>query len=286
MSFVSQRLALARVPLNGPKGEEWHTVLGGAQDAEMQVLRVAGIARSVTRAPDDALDDIGSLYALPRAPREAAAAFGGDSSAASTVYRARLAGAWSFWGQAPLASGFASTLGVYSSSAAQVYSGLEAGFPSPYEVAIVCPNKDGAMAMPDTGWDQQDADGNDVFWDDGGVWDLASDHSKVGTIEVVDVDWIRRMLRAQKGAQAYPVLLAIALGVDSHGATALWDDGTAWDDGGTWDDPSVAGLFTVIPLGHVWGEESIYGGGPGVYDDGGTWDDGVVDGLAAPSGGW
>jgi len=300
MSFVTQRIAVTRVPLNGPKGEEWATVLGGAQDQELAVLRVAGIARSLTKAPDDALDDIGAAFSLPRAPREAPV--GGVDSG---QYRTRLAGgrsaegptfpgAWGFWQEAPLVSGITSIFDVYADQSrtatipprpAQVVQSNPVGWFS--EFTVVWPSE----LVADDNWDAPfDLDGNEALYDDGGLWDIEytpDNPTQDGSFGVADLDWIKRQLRAAKGAQAYPTVLSIALDrFDAEGFTALWDDGGTWDDGGIWDDPSASTFLAMIPLGRTWGDEAIYGGGPGVYDDGGTWDDGVLDGLVAPSGGW
>ena len=76
-------------PRHGSEGLAWHTALGGAQDAEMALLRVAALARLPTYCPDDGLDLLGQAYALPRYPSEANAA-----------YRARLAAAFPTWAKA------------------------------------------------------------------------------------------------------------------------------------------------------------------------------------------
>lgn len=280
MSFITQRIALTKVPLNGPKGEEWATVLGGAQDAEMVQLRTAGIARSVTRTPDDALDDLGSLYSLPRAPREGTDATGGSSDA----YRARLARVWSFRGQAPLTSGIVALLGVYSSSTAQVYSGGAAGAPAAWfsEFTIVWPNTDFNAAMADSTWGDLDFDGNASVWGDGGLWGLAYvGTSKEGSFGIVDLDWLKRQLRAIKGAQAYPTVLYLGLGVDAHGSSGMWGDGGAWGDGGVWGDPATS--VVRIILGHTWSEETMFGVvGPGLWGTPGD----VWDTFEPPTGGW
>ena len=285
-SFVNQRQQLLRVPLAGPKGVEWSTVLGGAQDAELAALRTAGRAHSPLRCVEDGLDDLGNLYSRSRAPREL------YTEQVTGAYRARLGSAWGFWGQAPLTTGLASLFAVYampgvSTPAAQVISGHQGGWPGSAEVVIVWPSP----LSPDDAWDATDLDGQPAVYDDGGIWDVEytpDNPYQYGSFGLADLSWLRREIRLCKAAQAYPVVIAMGLGFDAQGASALWDDGTAWDDGGVWDDAAVAGKYTYLPLGHVWGEESMYGGGPGSWDDssGALWDDGTSEAFAPPSGGW
>jgi hypothetical protein len=289
VSFTGYRLDRLRVPLNGPKGQEFATVLGGAQDAELALLQTAGRLHSTSKAPEDGLDDLGSLYGRSRAPREL------WSQPLHGTYRARLAQAWPFWESAPtagsatlgLASLFTAYLDAFASRnftvpPAQVISGSAAGWPQFSEIVIVWPS----TLQPDDTWDSVDLLGGAPVYDDGGIWDIEFTPSAPNadpSFGVADLDWLRREIRTCKGGQAYPVTIAVGLGFDSKGASALWDDGTAWDDGGTWDDASVAGLYTYLPLGHVWGEEALYGGAWSAWDSdpADVWDD-----FIAPSGGW
>lgn len=82
-TFATYRVSQLRPPLNGPQGETWATVLGGIQDQELALLRVAALSRLPATCPDDGLDLLGLAYALPRLP--------GQSHAS---YRATLQAAW------------------------------------------------------------------------------------------------------------------------------------------------------------------------------------------------
>lgn len=300
MSFVSTRLASLRVPFANPNGKAWTSTMGAAQDAEVALLRAAGVARSTRKADDTALVDIGSLYNRPVSPRESyfvtvlADANPNDAhnltlyNATVNAYRARCASAWPFWEACVTVEGLPAIFAPYASSSASVpavvTSGLAAGLPGWSEWSVVWLSD---LAIDGT-WD----DGDGATYDDGGVWDLAYDGSSgAGQAGIADLDYLRRDVRRCKAGTTYPVVLAIALGYDAQGSSCLWDDGGKFDDGGVWDDTSTAGAYALIPLGHVWDEEtSIYDGpgGPGVWDGAPVelWDDGTIDCFAPPSGGW
>lgn len=272
-SFAANRRRALRAPLAGPNGQAWATALGSAQDDEMVPLRVAAVARSTLKAPDDALVPVvGAGYLLPIAPRE---------MLNLPAYRARLASAWPFWESAPLAVGGVTTLlEVYTPtgqppSGALIYSGAAAGVPGWYSVySVVWPS----YLQPDGTW------GSSGTWGDGGLWGIAYDPANPFTAPsfgVADADWIRREIRTIKGASAYPVVIAIGLGFDSHGSATMWGDGGTWGDGGVWGDPDPS-LVVYLTIGHVWGEELRYGGGLGLWGElGDTWDD-----FEPPTGGW
>jgi hypothetical protein len=296
MTFALNRRLALPAPITGPNGQAWAASLGAAQDAEAAVLRVAGVCRSTSRAPDDGLAPVlGSAYQRAISPRE---------TVDLPAYRARLGKAWAFWGAAPtsgttaardptslnhgLPSLFVPYFGASSFPRVSVLNADEAGFDWFSECIAVW----ASTLLPDDDWDADDILGGLPYYDDGGLWDVEYTPSAPTTAPsfgVTDLDWLKRQIRLCKGAQAYPVAIVVSLAFDSQGSTALWDDGTLWDDGGTWDDPATAGLFTVWPLGHTWDEEAlVYGGGPGVWDDGDAvaWDDGTTEAFEPPSGGW
>jgi len=238
----------------------------------MVPLRVAAVARTTSKSPDDALIPVvGAAYVLPLAPRE---------TLNLAAYRARLGttpGAWAFWESAPTTTGIASIFSPYGGGAIVVNANA-AGWSWWSEFGIVWPSS----LQTDGTWDS-----GSVTWDDGGLWDLFFDPANPFTAPsfgVADLDWLKREIRKDKGGASYPVVLAIGLGLDPGGSSPLWDDSSLWDQdpGSVWDtnDAPVA----LIPLGHVWGEEiNIYGaGGPSTWDAAGdSWDD-----FAPPTGGW
>ncbi len=108
-------------------------------------------------------------------------------------------------------------------------------------------------------------------YDDGGTWD--------STATIADLDYLRYAIRERKWPGAYPVVIGAVLGSAPSG-DGFWQSIGFYDDGGFWDDS--AGDVVYFGLGHVFGEEAWYGGGPHLWDEpGDVWDD-----YFPPSGGW
>ena len=287
-TFSTLRLNTLQVPLNGPLGIEWSNVLGGAQDGEFAALRTAGRLRSVTKAPDDGLDNLGSLYQLARAPRENYTGEPGPNS-----YRGRLGNAWPFWQSAPGLAGLAGLfevlhgpglwhpavcLSAYAANPALTWFS---------EVFFLLP----VGLASDGTWGANDFDGQPSLYGDGGLWGISYTPDNPyawWSFGIADLDWLKRQIRLCKGAQAYPVWIAAATALDSSEWSAMWGDSSAADvpgtfgDGGNWGDPAPSSVLWLC-LGHVWGEEQWYGGGPGLWGDpGDAWE----VSFEPPSGGW
>lgn len=287
-TFAENRRLALPIMLRGPEGRSWALALGGAQDEEAARLRVAGVARSLTRAPDDALDDIGSIYARPRAPRE---------TSQDNDYRGRLKRqAWTFWKQAPQLSGLAEIGYPYTrtdTTAGQ--GGATLVWHNAHELWLTTPTSYfsacfgllwGPDIQPDYVWSTAPGE----TWGDGGLWGLFYDPGSAyfsPSFGVEDLDYFKREIRKAKGAQAYPVALIVSTRFDAADALpGVWGEPATWGDGSFWED--LASLFGsqdswfVIWLGHVWGEEAYSGGGPGLWGTpGDTWDS-----FEPPSGGW
>lgn len=270
--YAFNRIAALRAPLAGPNARAWATALGGAQDDEAPLVRVAGVARSLSRAPDDALVPVlGSLYARPRSPRE---------TNTPDVYRSRLGGAWAFWEAAQLMGGFGDVAAPYAVAGYPLaWRSAVEGFLScaPSWFSLVGGIWAGALAA-DAAWDDGET------WDDGGLWNVyydANDPYSAPSFGVADLGWLRREVRNVKASGCYPVAIAAGTALDAQGWSAIWNDGGTWDDGGVWDDPDPSSVV-YLTLGHVWGEELWIGGGPGLWDTPrDTWDD-----YEPPTGGW
>ena len=101
-TFAAYRLARLRPPLNGPQGETWANVLGGIQDQELALLRVAALSRFPATCPDDGLDLLGQAFDLGRFPGES-----------NDAYRARLAAAWPTYDIAGSAQAIVASLQAY-----------------------------------------------------------------------------------------------------------------------------------------------------------------------------
>jgi hypothetical protein len=286
-TFVANRLRALRAPIAGPNGRAFATAIGSAQDDELPVLRVAGVCRSLSKAPGDALAPvIGSLYQRAEAPREL------YTEPLSGAYRARLALAWPFWESAPM-SGNQTTTGL--SSLLAVYLNPEWTFTrlpivwSAWQIGPSIPWYSLVFGMTPvlTSDDNWGVGGPTETWGDGGLWGLFYDPTNPyqwDSFGVADLAWIRREFRLCKSAQAYPVVLSVPTAFDATADpfTAVWGDGGTWGDaGGLWGDPPPASVLYLL-LGHVWGEEIRYGvGGPGLWGEAGD----VWDAYEAPMGG-
>lgn len=283
-SFVTARLASLPVLVGGTVGQGYARGLGGAQDDEARLLRMAGLVSSPSRCSDDALDDVGAAFVMPRAPCET-----------NDAYRARLtsptAGPWPRWETAPTRAGLALTFGPYNNGGVgqgTIYSDGDTAWVTGAHPGLVWGLWDLAL-NGDTAWDLSGD------YDDGGLWDLFYDGSLPPALGfgVTDLDWMRREFRRLKGAGAYPAFVFVGVTADAtSGEGPFWDSlGAAWDvvAGEVWDDLTMypgtgGGVFTLLPLGHIWEEDELFfGGGPGCWDsgDGATWDD-----FYPPSGGW
>ncbi len=287
-SFRSARLSSLRVPLNGAAAQDLAGALGSAQDDEIALLKTAALASSIERCPDDALDDLGLFYKRPRSPRE---------TNDDTAYRARLAAqAVVFWESAGLASGLEMIFAPYTTNRVQVMNEVEdsgmwdsGSYPSRVFFLWDAKTSLATDLEPEPVWGTMDG-----TWGDGGLWGLyydASDPYTSPSFGVADLDYVKREIRAAKGAQAYPVVLAISLDYGSDGG-AFWGSLGAsgetplWASSGApaWGDmPADSSKYLLIPIGEIWGQEtSLYGEStPRWVDDGSTWGN-----FYPPSGGW
>jgi hypothetical protein len=94
-SYALNRLAELAPSLNDDEGQAFARALGGAQDDELLLLRVAALCRLVAFCPDDALDGVGAWLNIERFPGEV------DGTALPpTGYRGRLLAAWETWAKA------------------------------------------------------------------------------------------------------------------------------------------------------------------------------------------
>src|SRR5262249_4076804 len=143
--------------------QAWATALGGAQDDELATARVSGLVRSVSHAPDDALDVLGQGLQRPRAPCETSL----------DDYRARLLDAWPFWEGAPTLSGLTSIPAPYMAlgdtfavhnDADGFFWGGGAWFSRVAGVVV-----GGHRFAPDGSWGVALTN----TWGDGGLWGLA-----------------------------------------------------------------------------------------------------------------
>src|SRR4029079_2747295 len=119
----------------------------------------------------------------------------------------------------------------------------------------------GFRFAPDTTWGNTGG-----TWGDGGLWGFWDDPNNPppSSFGVTDLAYLKWELRRAKGAGAYPTTIAVGTVLDAQGWTAIWGDGSTWGDGGTWGDPD-ASTIVYLTIGHVWGEEQINGGGPGLW---------------------
>lgn len=284
-TYAAARIAALRAPIAGPNGRAWAEALGTAQDEETPLLRVAGVARSPLKAPDDALVLVlGSSYARPASPRE---------TNSPEAYRARLGDSWGFWNRVQRLSGFGDVAAPYvvavgvpgaTKAGAALFwlpniTGALDGQRAPF--GRVWGILAGALAVDDVWGSGGPAPGR---WGDGGLWGVSFDPQapfSEPNFGVADLDWLRREVRAAKPASAYPVVIAASTALDSQGWSAIWGDGAAWGDGGVWGDPAPASVV-YLQVGHVWGEEKWIGGGPGLWGTpGDTWAN-----FEPPSAGW
>ncbi len=67
-SFREHRLATLDPVLRDEAGEAWSEGLGAGEDAELEIIRGAALARFPARCPDDALAVVGEAFALDRYP--------------------------------------------------------------------------------------------------------------------------------------------------------------------------------------------------------------------------
>jgi len=106
MSGISGSFATYRADTNDPRrgadGLAWAAAVGGAQDAEMVLLRQAALCRIPATCPDDGLDELGQAFVLPRYPNES-----------NDTYRARLVAAWSTYKLAGSAAAIVASLQAY-----------------------------------------------------------------------------------------------------------------------------------------------------------------------------
>jgi hypothetical protein len=117
-TFARWRSSKLRPPCNGPMDELFAAVLGGKQDDELALLRIALLSRLPSRCPDDALDALGEWFNLPR--------FDGEADGTVTSgYRGRLCAAWSTWQKAGSAEAIIDSLEAYGFVDVEVYTTTE-----------------------------------------------------------------------------------------------------------------------------------------------------------------
>lgn len=85
-SFVAWRVDL-NDPRRGDEGIAWAGAVGGAQDAELALVRTASLSRLPATCPDDGLEQLGLAYALQRLPGQSNASYRATLVAAMPTYQ-------------------------------------------------------------------------------------------------------------------------------------------------------------------------------------------------------
>lgn len=257
MGFETAQVTALPRWLRDDEGEAFARTFGKTKDDEAALLKGAVKLPWPTVGPDDALERQGRDRSIRRAPIET-----------NDEYRARLLNPWVFWKRGGQKRGFVQIWEPYGydTTTAHIYNNHEIVWDSNLLWwSRVFELLDEGNFEVDGAWD----DPGD--YDDGGTWD--------SNILIVDLDYIRLSHRDLKAPGAYPVVIGAVLG-NAPSGDGFWDTIGFYDDGGFWDDSN--GNVVYWGLGHVWGEEAWYGGGPGVWDEpGDIWDD-----FFPPSGGW
>jgi hypothetical protein len=240
---VARELAPRGGWLRDPASQAWLGAMGGAVSASQALWRETVKARFASTAPEDALVLIGDTRQIERAPRETAAA-----------YRLRLARCFEWHSERTTKDGYRNVLealGVDPDDC-HVWNDYEGGLGQWWsEVWIVADSTAGPWGMPN----ELDAG---LTLDSGLVLDMSG-------ITHDEIAWIRRQFRKVKWAGAYPVAIFAVL------------EGQALDMGLTLDSGLLLDVDTtvaVIPIGHVWDQETLlWGTPPAVLDAGKTLDD-------------
>lgn len=239
------------------EGVAFEQSFGRIKDGETLLLKDAVKLRWPQTGPDDALEFMARDRILLKAPLESADDF-----------RIRIATAPDLWLWGGTKTGISDRFAPYGYDATTchvynnndiVWDGNTAWYTRVFLLLDnVYWNVDGLWSDP----------GN---YDDGALWD--------SDMTVPDADYMRKSIRAWKSEWAFPVVIGLVLG-NAPSGDGFWDTIGFYDDGGFWDNS--AGDVMYLALGHVWGEEAWFGGGPGLWDEpGDVWDD-----FVPPTGGW
>ncbi|HEX2863996.1 MAG TPA: phage tail protein [Deinococcales bacterium] len=202
-TYAEYQAALGPPWLQGPKGQALAKTLGGLKDAIRDRLVYAVQAGLVNVAPDDALPSIGRDRMLPQYPSE-------DASA----YRARLAGAWSFWQQAGTVPGLTLAMKQLGYATRIVEHGR--GEPAKWaEFSVYL-----SAATIDQQVIKWGATG--ITWGGGTYWGVSTG----------DAARIKGILNLVKPAHATLRNVFLIVG---NGLTDVWDNALgSWNDGSAW----------------------------------------------------
>lgn len=197
--FVTYRVAKLKPPLNGDQAETWATALGGVQDQELALLRVAALSRFPATCPDDGLDLLGQAFALPRLPGQS-----NDS------YRQTLQAAFPTYEIGGSVSGVVAALKAYGFVDVEVLPIFES--PGPLNPASADTNY--AAFYVKVGPDMGTTGVAPLLL---GSWVLGSSGSVLGsTMTAVEIKGLKKLVLRWKATHGYPIKI-------------LFDFGDAWE---------------------------------------------------------
>lgn len=243
-SYIVNRLAELAPALNGIEGQAFARALGGAQDGELVLLRVAALCRLAAFCPDDALDAVGAWLNIERFPGEA------DGTALPpSGYRGRLLAAWDTWSQAGSAQAIIDSLNAWGIPDVAVFGTPEWPYINPLDGAtwikgsysniwIVLGPNFGTTGIGPQLWGQ-------FNWGDPGMtWGSTATPSQIAQVEGQILKW--------KFASALPVMVILNFGGGIVWGISQWGGSDTWGDG---TGPSPCQWV----MSNVWGSDMIWG---------------------------
>lgn len=198
--------ALAPPWLQGPRGRALLSGWGQLLDEHASLIATGVLARFVERAPEDALNLLGTERGLVRFPGESLEA-----------YRARVLAAWEFWSWVGTRYGMERYLAA---------AGYRVFIREHYLDDRAIWAEFSVWLWPEVTVYTTDRWNEEGVWDDGSPWDYF-----LGGAEIFRIP---ALIREMKPAHAKPRTVWYV-----PGPYDAWDDGGNWDDGGSWNPEPV-----------------------------------------------
>lgn len=257
---------------DGPEARGFMSVLGAGQDVLAAELKDSIKMTDPLLAPSDALDPLSRDRLVIRAPVES------GGTAQDNKFRMRLSTAPEDWYWAGTEAGYIRFVfgpyGLTAEGSPDVSTGT---------VKVLTNHEVSGQ------WDGGDwfsrvffiVDARDL-WSTDGLWpedvgdaggDVWSEDTETAlwdsSLTVGLVRFFRAAIRRTKADDAYPVSIAVWVGGAGSLPDGYWDSPGEWAEdvgdagGAVWDEGDSGAVGVYVTLGHVWGEESWTGDGPG-----------------------